>query len=398
MANGVNNIRYFDGTTWRNINSGTSPIAITGLDTGDIKHIWMHGNRIWGVEKNSLSAWYLPVNQIGGALTEFSMSAVFKRGGSLLFGAAWSADSGDGMDDRCVFVTDQGEVAVYEGTDPASISTWSKIGVFQVGRMVGVQTMHTGGDLQMATEEGVVPMSAVVTKTPTELSMAAITRAIEPSWRRAVRTRDVTKPFTMLRCAHDNMALFGLPHRQETLVANLQTGAWCKFTGWDVQSLALYQGRAYFGDSDGNVFLIEGSGADNGAPYVCRLAYLPDPMGAPGVYKNAHQARGTFRALAPFTPSLSAGTDYGRNFPNAPSAAADSSTPALWDVGVWDVSAWDDSALSEERETRKTHWTSIGRSGIAISPQVQVTCGSTRVPDAELVALDMTYTPGLMVV
>lgn len=397
-ANGVNSMRYFDGTGWSTLTGASTPIAVTGLATSEISHIWMHGARLWGVRKGSLSAYYLPVNQIGGALTEFSMSAVFKRGGALLFGAAWSSDSGDGMDDRCVFVTDQGEVAVYQGTDPSTFGSWSKVGVYEISRPVGTQTMHAGGDLLIATEDGIVPMSAVVSKTPTELSMAAVTRAVEPTWRRAVRTRDVTKPFTMLRAAHDNMALFGLPHRPETLVANLQTGAWTKFTGWDVQSMCLYQGLAFFGDSLGNVFQVEGAGADNGQPYVCRLSYLPDALGAPGAYKSVLQAKATFRALAPFTPDLSVSVDYGRGFPPPPSAAPDPSAPALWDVGVWDVSRWDDSPLSEERETRETYWRSMGRSGRAISPQVQVTCGGARAPDAELVSLDMTYSTGAMVV
>lgn len=397
MVNGANDLRVFDGATWTAINGSSTP-SVSGVATSALSHVWMHGSRLWFVQGGTMKAWYLPVDQIGGALTEFNMGAVFKRGGALLFGAAWSSDSGDGMDDRCVFVTTEGEVAVYQGTDPNDAETWAKVGVYDVSEPISTQTVSLGGDLLLMTADGIVPMSQVVTKDPAALSLAAITAAIDPSWRRAVRTRDGTKPFVIEKVERESMLLVGLPHRAETFVANLKTGAWARYTGWDVQSVGLHNGRLYFGDSAGNVFLAEGAGADNGAPYVCRLQLLPDHMGGPGRYKTYQQARATFRALAPFSALLSAATDYQRDFLPAPNAAADDASPALWDVGEWDVSRWDDGPESEERQTITTLWQSIGASGFSVGPQVQVTCGGAWRPDAELVALDMTFVPGETVV
>jgi hypothetical protein len=91
-------------------------------------------------------------------------------------------------------------------------------------------------------------------------------------------------------------------------------------------------------------------------------------------------------------------TDYGRDFPTAPNVATDTSNPALWDVGLWDVARWDDGPDSEQRVTATTRWRSIGRSGFSASAQVQVACGSTRKPDAELVTFDVLYQPGGIVV
>jgi hypothetical protein len=76
----------------------------------------------------------------------------------------------------------------------------------------------------------------------------------------------------------------------------------------------------------------------------------------------------------------------------------DTSAPALWDVGVWDVSKWDDAPDSEARMTATTRWVSVGKSGISGSAQVQVSCGSARKPDAELVIVDALYEPGGVVV
>lgn len=397
MVNGTNFARLYNGTTWTTINASSTP-AITGVATNVLSHVWVHGRRLWAVEKNTMNAWYLPVNSIAGVMTQFAMGGVFKKGGSLLFGTVWSSDSGAGMDDRCLFVTDQGEVAVYEGVDPSDLATWRIVGRYEMAPPVSAETISSGGDVLFATTDGVVPISQVTNKDPSQLSLAAITRPVEPTWLRAVRTRDPAIPFSMAKWDAGSMGIFGFPHRNETLVVNMQTAAWAKYTGWDVQALGLFNGQAYFADGLGNVYQAEGGGSDNGAIYVARLQTLPNHLGAPGFRKVTTQARASFRALAPFTARLSVAIDYDRNFPNPPSAALDATTPALWDVGQWDVSRWDDGPDAEERLPVSTRWRSTPGSGFSHSAQLQVTCGGTRKPDAELVAIDLMYQRGAMVV
>lgn len=397
MANGVNDMRLYDGAAWTRLNSTSTP-AITGVATSALSRLWMHGNRIWAIEKNTLNAWYLPIDSIAGVATQFALGGVFVRGGWLVFGAAWSVRNGDSMEDQCIFVTSQGEVAVYAGTNPASAATWALVGRYDMAPPVGAQFVKAGGDVLIPTEGGVVPLSAVMQSDPAALGGLAVSAAIEPSWMWAVRTRAAGQLFTMMKWRRESMMLVGLPHRRETFVCNMQTGAWTKFTGWDVQSMVSWNGLAYFGASNGKVYQIEGGGSDDGTVYVCRLQLLPDHMRAPGREKTVHQARATFRALAPFEASLSAATDYEKGFPLPPPVAPDNSNPALWDVGSWDVSRWDDGPMSEQRQTVATDWQSIGVSGFSISPQVQVSCGTNRIPDAELVALDTTYSSGGMVV
>jgi hypothetical protein len=380
--------------------TAASSIAITNVTTSDLSHVWVHNNRIWAVEGGTMSAWYLEVDTFGGAAVEFSLAGVFREGGSLLFGATWSGDSGSGMGDRNVFVTDQGEIAVYEGIDPSSAETWSLVGVYNVGRPVGSQVMKAGGDLLIATTDGVVPLSAIVQKDAAALALAAVSRPIQPAWARVIAKNTGNEPVQLLKWQRESMGIVGYPHRDgaETHVVNLQTGAWAKWVGLDVQCMALYNDAAYFGAADGFIYQFEGSGSDDGDIYVARLSMLPDHLKSPGAHKEILQARATFRSLAPFAAKLSVATDYGRDFPSAPSAAADTSSPALWDVGVWDVSKWDDSPDSEERVTATTRWRSIGRSGFVASCQVQVASGGSRKPDAELVTLDVLYQPGGVVV
>jgi hypothetical protein len=398
MVNGSDNARYFNGTAWFELTQTSSPIALTGVNSATLSRVWMHGSRLWAIQKDTLDAWYLPVEQLGGEALRFPLGSVFKRGGELVIGASWSMDTGDGMDDRCVFVTDLGEVAVYQGNNPNDAAAWALVGRYDMGRPVGADTMQIGGDLLISTEDGLVPLSAVLTKDPAELSVSAASRAIQLSWQRAVRLKDPLRPFLLAKIPGRDMGIVGLPNRKETFVCNIQTGAWCRFTGWDVQSIGTYSGSGYYGDSLGNVFLIEGAGTDGGQIYTARLAWQPTHLRAPGRVKQYHMARATFRALVAFKAKLSVATDYGRDFPPAPGVEVITDNEARWDVGLWDVSRWDDSSDSEERVTATTKWRSLGRTGFSVSPQVQISSGSTRTPDAELVALDMVYDLGDMVV
>ncbi|MGK3946847.1 hypothetical protein ABK046_51840, partial [Streptomyces caeruleatus] len=53
------------------------------------------------------------------------------------------------------------------------------------------------------------------------------------------------------------------------LVANLQTGAWSRFTGWKTRCLGVSRGKGYFGADDGCVYAMETGGSDNGSLYTC---------------------------------------------------------------------------------------------------------------------------------
>lgn len=378
----------------------SSSVTVTGVDTADLSHLWMHANRIWGVEKDTMKAWFLPVDQIGGAAADFSLGGVFQQGGKLLFGASWSSDSGSGFGDRCVFVSDQGEIAVYQGTDPSDAATWTKVGLYDVGKPVSTQAVKAGGDLLVATTDGIVPLSAIVTKDPAALSMSAVSYPVEPAWKRVISTLPADDQVQLLKWQTQAMMIVGFPHRdiRETHVVNMQTGSWARWTGHEIRCMALHNDTAYFGNSDGKVLQFEAIGSDDGEVYTFRMSGLPDPLQAPGALKAVKMARATFRALAPFTARLSVATDYRRGFPNPPNASTESSAVALWDVGLWDVARFDTAPDSEERVTATTRWRSIGRNGVAIGPQVQIAFGAPRKPDAELVSFDLLYQVGGTVV
>jgi hypothetical protein len=58
------------------------------------------------------------------------MSGVFKYGGYLLCGTSWSISSNSGLYEVCVFITSEGEVAIYDGLNPAD-TAWTLQGAVQ---------------------------------------------------------------------------------------------------------------------------------------------------------------------------------------------------------------------------------------------------------------------------
>ncbi|QLB38227.1 tubular tail B protein [Sulfitobacter phage phiGT1] len=393
-VNGADNAQLFDGATWTLIDGASTP-AITGVSTDTLSNVWAFANRLFFVEKTTLNAWYLPVDSIGGLANAFSLAGIFKKGGSLLFGATWSLDAGDGLDDKCIFVSTEGEVAVYEGTNPGSAADWRKVGVYQITKPLGAKAvMQAGGDLLIATESGLVPISAAIQRDVAALELAAVSKNITPHWQ---SQGSVTggADWEIVKWPQKNRMIVSQPNDPErtALVANLQTGGWSRMTGWDSQCLGFYDESAFYGDGLGTVYRMEAGGSDNGTPYTCTYIGQHESMGIPGMEKVVSQMRATFKVGTPLNALITAKTDYDETPATAPSAPVDSLDLAIWDVAEWDNAVWDAGGLLQTRAA----WSAIGRTGRTVAPEVQITCGNTAIPVIELVSIDASFEIGALV-
>lgn len=395
-VNGADKLQLYNGSTWAAIDGSSTP-AITGVATTSLSHVWVYRNRIWFVQKNSLKAWYLPVDSIGGAAGSVSLSGIFQKGGNLLFGATWSLDAGDGIDDKCVFVSDQGEIVIFEGGNPAGsdITDWNLVGRYDGAPPLGSRcTMSAGGDLLIGGENGLVAVSAAISKDPGAVALTAVSRNIEPLWTKTATDRGGL-PWEIVKWPDRQIAIVSTPvtnvsQEGQCFVVNLETGAWAVYTGWNTRSLVLQDGAVYFGTNDGKIIEAEVGGSDDGAPYYCRAAFAWDHCGSEGVWKEFLSARAVFRATRPFIAKVSVSTEYTQAFPTAPDAAA-GVTSSLWDEGLWDVALWDSDSTDLVVNMK---WQSLQRSGTVVAPQIQITSGSDSFPDAELVAVHLVWREG----
>ena len=400
-VNGADAARLYDGTSWGLLSATFSVTFSDSTTLADLSYVFAHKGRLFYIKDGSFDVHYMPVAAVGGSASLLTLKSIFQSGGSLLFGATWSTDSGAGADDRAVFVTTEGEVAVYIGTDPSNIFDWNLIGRYRIGRPLGKHAwMQAGGDLLIATEDGIVPLSQVVVRDPASLELSAVTRNIEPDWRIEYNARNATG-WQLLKWNARSMGVVSLPHRTDgakAFVVNVETGAWTTFTGWDIQAMSTYGDVAYYGDSGGIVYQMDTGGQDGTNGYVSRLSYYNDHLGEVGSYKVARMMRATFRASGDFIAKLSLATDYSENFPTAPGAAEVTGRPeAIWGTGVWGESIWGDAA-STTLTTKTTAWQSVQGDGYAFAPQIQIASGQSRRVTVELTQLELTYERGGMVV
>ena len=107
--------------------------AITGVNSNKFVNVNLFKNRLYFTEKDTLKVWYLPVNSISGAASALDFGGIARSGGYLQGMATWTIDAGQGADDYAVFITNMGEVIVYNGTDPDNANTWALKGVWQLG-------------------------------------------------------------------------------------------------------------------------------------------------------------------------------------------------------------------------------------------------------------------------
>jgi len=394
-VNGADLAQLYDGSTWTQI-TGVSTPAITGVTTSNLSHVWSFANRLFFVEEGSKSAWYLPVDSIGGGATEFSLAGIFKKGGSLLFGGTWSLDAGDGLDDKCVFVSTEGEVAIYQGTNPGVAADWSKVGLYEISKPLGKNaTMNAGGDLLIATAVGLVPISAAIQKDKAALSYGAVSAPISPYWQEQV-TEATAAPWEILKWPRKNIIVVSQPKIDgdagSCLVANLQTGAWSRITGWVTRCMGYFDDSGFFGNTAGGIYRMDVGGNDAGAIYTCAYLGNHEGMNAGGAQKTIHQMRAQFQTATPILPLVSATVDYDQTLSGAPASPGDFAA-GVWDSALWDAALWD--ATGEVQNVGV--WASVGRTGYAIAPEVQISFGITPTPNVELVSVDATYSIGAVV-
>ena len=389
-VNGADDPLLYDGSTFTAITAISTP-AITGVTPSTFTYVWSHANRLFFIEKNSMSAWYLPVDSVGGAASEFSLAGVFTKGGYLIAGSRWSVDAGDGLDDKCVFLSSEGEVAIYQGGNPSSASDWFKVGLYDITEPLGPKAiLQAGGDILIATRAGLIPISQAVSRDVAVLGAGAISRPIAPYWIDKAAT--LNGDWQMMRLTTESAMYITQPGDSTVLVANLTTGAWSRYTGWNARAVVSYKDVGYFTDNQGGMFVMEDGGNDDGAQYVCRYLGLHEMMGVNTARKTISQMRYTLTSSVSLNPAMSVAVDFASDEGSTPVTGADGVVP-LWNRTDWDMSYWDGGDPS----LVISGWQSIGQSGFVIAPELKLTFDIEVTPDVELMSIDATFMTGAVV-
>jgi len=381
MANGTDSVLYYNGSAWSNE-------TITGVTSANLIHVNEYKNRVWFVEKDSSSVWYLPTDAISGTVTELDLAPVFSEGGHLMAMATWSLDAGSGLDDHAVFISDRGQVAVYSGTDPSSATTWGLVGVFDIGSPVGRRCfMQFGGDLLIITQSGVVPLSKALLNA--EISQAiAISDKIRLEMTRAVTSYQNNFGWQLVQYPNANMLLVNIPvssSKFEQYVMNTITGSWCKFTGWNASCWELFDDEIYFGTS-ATVVKAWDDDDDNGSNITADIVPAFNYFGS-FTQKRFTMARPIFSSTG--TPGVLMGmnTDFSTTDPSG-TPTLTSTAGDVWDTGVWDTAVWGGDFLIQR------NWQSINGIGFSASLHLQMT---TNAHEVRWLSYDVVYEDGAVI-
>lgn len=367
--------------------------AITGVSTAALSCVWSFKSRLFFIEANTLSAWYLPSLAIAGAASELDLGGVFTEGGSLLFGATYSRDAGAGLDDFCVFVTENGEIALYQGSDPSDSNAWALVGVYRVGKPLGKNAIfRAGGDIAIATNDGIVSLTQALSQD--RAGQTPITYPIEEFWRYMINERAGSVfPFQTRIWHKQSMAVVSVPTFSGLpaycLVVNTKTGAWARYTGWDTRCITIFQDKLYFGTALGTVIEGEVGGADQDASYSAVAIPRFDMFNSPAE-KMAMHARLMARTNKVFSLQLFAASDYEYDPPN-PLPADDENDGEVWGAALWGSFVWGEST---EVKSALSEWQAVAAVGTALAPGIQISSGRATEPDIEIISLHLQYNEG----
>lgn len=337
-VNGADKMRIYTGSAWTSDGGGT--YTVTGLDTATAIGINLHMRRVWFLVNSSLVAYYLPVDSIAGAASAFDLRPIFKQGGYLMAMGTWTLDAGAGMDDHAVFVTSEGEIAVYKGTDPSSVSTWALVGVWSIGRPIGRRCLTKfGGDLLLICQDGLLPFSKALMSSRVN-TKSALTDKIQSAISEATSLYSGNYGWQVQVYPQANALLLNIPTSSTVshqYVMNAITGAWCRFTGWNALCWAEFNNNIYYGDATSVIKAWTGTN-DRGANIETEILQAFNKFGS-GNQKQWRMARPILRADVTPGVVLGINTEYSTDKPTG-NPSFTPTVRALWDVAKWDVAKW----------------------------------------------------------
>lgn len=312
-----------------------------GVDPRKFIAVNLFKNRLYFVEKDTLNAWYLPVDAIAGELKPLYFGGIATQGGKLQAMGTWTLDAGQGADDYAVWATSMGEVIVYNGTDPSDPAAWALKGVWQFGYVFNTRCFYKfGGDLLLMSQDGLIPLTGALQSSRLDPRIF-LTDKIFYEISQQVQYNSNQFGWQILYYAKPNMLIINIPDPNGTkqFVMHNISKAWSSFEGINATCWELMYDQCYFG-GNGYVGQFWESGSDNGEliSATCQQAYNYFDM--PGQQKRFTMIRPTF-FLDAGRPAYYAAINVDFNTENYLGNVV--FNPDFTAIGVWDAAKWDES-------------------------------------------------------
>lgn len=315
--------------------------AITGVDSSLFINNNVFKERLFFVEKNSMNVWYLNTKAVSGAASKLDFGSVAKLGGFIQAMGTWTIDAGQGVDDYAVFVTNMGEVIVYEGTDPSDATKWALRGVWSLGPTFTRRCFTKfGGDLLLITQEGLVPLASALQSSRLD-PRVNLTDKIYGAFANATSLYSTNFGWEIQYFAKANMLIVNVPTNigKEQYVMNNITKSWGRFTNIEAITFEIHNENLYFG-GNGFVGKFWDTFADSGNVINATVQQAYNYFESRGQNKRFTLVRPIFLTDNGL-PSVFCAINT--DFDTQSQLGQVSFNPTALTVGVWDVATWDNN-------------------------------------------------------
>lgn len=350
----------FDGTTFQTVTTASSPYAITNVTDTVFSDVISHKRRLWFVPNNSLKVYYLPTDQIAGEAQPYDFAPIFSKGGHIVKLDTWSLDAGQGLDDYMVVFTSEGEVAVYTGTDPASMSTWSLQGVFYIGTPTGNgHTAKYGGDLLIINKDGLAQMSKSLMSSRVN-TWLQLTDKIQPQLAQDTTDYQDNTGWDLTLFPPANMLIVNIPVKENNAsyqyVMNTISGAWSRWTGINAFTWYYAQDQLWAG-MDGKIGQMWTINNDNGHKITAEILPAYQSLGQNSQLKRWTMGRVLFGTNAAASYGARMEVDFNLSPYNFTLPIPLNTPGAVYDFGKYDECVYGGSL------TVKKTWQNISGMG-----------------------------------
>jgi hypothetical protein len=339
-CNGTDKPLFYDGTSWVKVDNATTP-AITGVTTTKLRNPVVWKNRLWFVEEGSMRAWYLPTSSIGGAAQSFDFGPIFRLGGQLHVITAVSLTDGSTFDQYICFMSTEGEIAIYRGTDPAQAGQFALVGIYRMGKPIGRRCVfNVGQDSVIICSDGFASLSRLVSIGRTS-QQEDISYKILLLVNQDVQAYSGNFGWEGILYPLGNKIIVNVPettnNTQHQYVQNTISNAWCRFTGWNAATFATLGDSLYFGGNQ-IVALADSGGTDGGVDINCLLKPAFSYFNSIS-QKKFNMARLLYQATGDVSSAVHLDLDFD-NSDNTQQPTTSVGSGSAWDVSDWDTSSW----------------------------------------------------------
>lgn len=351
--------------TWAKIAQGAGATQIDNVDPATFDFVMVWKKRVWFIQRDKGSAWYLSPGALYGAATEFNFSDQFRFGGVLCSLHNWTLDGGDGIDDKLVAISRGGDVCVYQGTDPAAVSTFELRGTWYVGEVPEGRRFASehSGELYILSKRGLSAMSRVVNGVTSEESR--LTHKIDPYIRPVLDEELDDFGWDVHVDQTQDLLTVNSPPRtnveQQNFVMYLGRGSWGIARGLPMAHSVNWRGEVYWCDNvlskiykkTGYVDQVYLDAATDGDPVAIDWQVL-------SAYHDFGEENGARFKRIPFIRPMFSGEggapafnvnayfDYDLSEITSPPTLTGSSESA-WDSGAFDTALWGGSIEASDR-------------------------------------------------